>query len=65
MIQDDNRCAEDFKSQHLQLPLIPESIVRDVREVKRLLGCGYIPREKAEEYLEKIEKELLKFQSPT
>lgn len=58
---DDNRCAEDYKRQYLQQPLIPESIVRQVRDVERMLKLEYISAEQARKYLDDIEKELQQF----
>lgn len=52
-------CFEDIKRQ--QIP-IPESIVRDVKEVERLLNMEYISKEQAEKYLEKIEEDFRKLQ---
>lgn len=53
---------EDIKRLHLQQPPIPQSVVDDVKEVDRMLKCGYISKEQAAKYLEGIEADLKKLQ---
>lgn len=58
----DDLSFEDIKRQNVP---IPESVVRDIKEVERLLGCEYITREQAEKYLAKIDEDFRKLQGRT